>query len=110
MTKDEKLEFLKLVKQGVIEALKSAEAQLIIKKVTLEALKSKEGEEILSDYFDKAFKEVVVPPLEKMFDDVEIIKEDVGDLKMDVNYLKESAAKRDKFVYDMREKMLRRTA
>ena len=40
MTKSEQQEFLKLIKQG-----------------SLEALKSKEAEEILSDYFDKFLKD-----------------------------------------------------
>ena len=93
MTKSEQQEFLKLIKQG-----------------SLEALKSKEAEEILSDYFDKSFKDVVVPTLEKMYDDMEIITEDNGILRMDVNYLKESAVKRDRFFDNMKEKLFWKVA
>lgn len=126
MTKDERNEFKKLFiealnsKEGqnaIISALKSKEAKEIIKQATLEALRSKEAEEILSDYFDKAFKDVAMPAFNKMHDDIEelkenskIIREDIDVLRMDVSYLKESAVKRDKFIYDMREKMLSKIA
>lgn len=108
MTKNEQDEFLKLIKQGSLEAIKSKEGQDAIRKAALEALKSKEADEILFDYFLRAFREVVLPGLDNLQEDVDMIKEDISGMIIDLNYFKEKESRTEKYVQDLREKVFRR--
>jgi hypothetical protein len=106
MTKDERID----LKSTLIEALNSKEGQEAIKKAALDALKSKEADEILFDYFLKAFKEVVLPGLDKLQEDVNMLKEDISDMAIDLKYFKEKETRTEKYVQDLREKVFRRRA
>lgn len=104
MTKDERND----LKKALIEALNSKEGQNAIKKGALDALKSKEADEILFDYFIRAFREVILPGLDNMQEDINVLKEDISGMAIDLKYFKEKEARTEKYVQDLREKVFRR--
>ncbi len=113
MIKQDQQEFKKLVKEGVIETLKSSEGQDAIvtamsssrgqdaivtamsssrgqdaiKKGALLGLKSEEGEETIGQYLVNYFHGVVEPVLDD-------ISHDIKTLKTDVRYMKDNHGNR----------------
>jgi hypothetical protein len=105
MTKQEEQDFKRLIKEGTIEVLVSTEGKKAIKEASLEALRSDEGQdaiakaletpkakEALAESFADNFREVVIPALEDMSNDIKV--------------LKESTLQRDEFSKALKQKIL----
>lgn len=104
MNKKQQEEFISLIEQGTLRALESEKG----KKAILNVLASPEARDILVDFFVDSFHDVLDDTMDHITKDLSDVKSDVEDLRLDVNYLKESAVKRDKFIEDVRNKIVGR--
>ncbi|MBI2086186.1 hypothetical protein HYT74_02490 [Candidatus Daviesbacteria bacterium] len=70
MTKQEQQDLKKVIKEAVLEVLKSTEGQEAI----VDALRSKSGQQVLVKSFVAGYNEMVEPMLEDIWHDIKTIK------------------------------------
>lgn len=79
MTKQEEQDFIRLIKDGTLDALRSKEG----KEAVINILNSEEGQDVLVKSFVEGYGEVVEPALED-------ISHDIKTMRIELKYIKDN--------------------